>query len=200
MQAAHPALPCFELDHPATQEVKLKVREVTPPDAAPVLIPADLTGVSPAELLRAETRFRVERPTLFIAEGLLMYLPPARVESLFQELAAFAAPGSRFALTWMVANPDRPLTFHQSSRAIGWWLRWRREPFQWELPRDQVDSFAEAHGWHLAAMSSPEEIRRRFLSPHGLENESLAEGESVALLVKGDQKDQPINESPALPA
>ena len=170
------AVDSFELDHPATQAIKRRALA-----DGPVLVAADLSHESVAVVLRAEPRFAANRPTLFIAEGLLMYLPAARVAALFGELAALSAPGSRFAFTFMEARPGQPLAFHNASRLIAWWLAWRGESFRWGLGRDAAGAFVAQHGWQLAALSSPEEMRRRFLAPHGLDRLPLAIGESVAL-------------------
>lgn len=170
------AATCFELDHPATQSIKSRAFA-----DGPTLVPADLLHESVAEALRIQPRFSTDRPTLFIAEGLLMYLPPTRVAALFRDIATLAAPGSRFAFTFMEARPGHPLAFHNGSRFIAWWLRWRGEPFRWGLERAFAAAFAAEHGWDLAALSSPEELRRRFLAPHGLDRQPLAIGESVAI-------------------
>lgn len=167
---------CFEIDHPATQVIKRRAIA-----EGPVLMAADLMHASVAEALRAQPRFAVNQPTLYIAEGLLMYLPPARVAELFREIAALSAPGSRFAFTFMEARPGRRIAFHNERRIIGWWLRWRGESFRWALARTDVEAFAAQHGWELASLSSPEELRRRFLTPAGLGDAPLATGESVAM-------------------
>ena len=167
---------CFELDHPATQAIKLRALA-----DGPTLVAADLAHESVAKVLRAVPRFAADQPTLFIAEGLLMYLSPARVAALFRALAALAAPGSRFAFTFVEARPGRPLAFHHASRGIAWWLGWRVEPFRWGVERDEVGAFVAQHGWQLAALSSPGEMRARLLAPHGLDQQPLAIGESVAL-------------------
>ena len=167
---------CFELDHPATQSIKRRAFA-----DGPTLVPADLSYESVAEVLRAQPRFATNRATLFIAEGLLMYLPPTRVAVLFRDITAISAPGSRFALTFMEARPGQPPVFQSASRFIAWWLRWRGESFRWGLDRDDAGAFAAQHGWQLAAVSSPEELRRRFLAPHGLDGQPLAIGESVAI-------------------
>lgn len=167
---------CFEMDHPATQAIKRRAG-----GAGPVLVAADLLHGSVAELLRAQAQFVPDQPTLYVAEGLLMYLPPARVAELFREIAALSAPGSRFAFTFMEARPDRPIGFHNQRRLIDWWLRWRAEVFHWVLARPDVETFASQHGWRLASLSTPEELRRRFLTPAGLGAAPLATGESVAM-------------------
>jgi methyltransferase (TIGR00027 family) len=170
----------FEIDHPATQAIKARVL-----DGEPVLLAADLLDASPARVLAAEPRYDAEQPAMFVAEGLLMYLPPARVAELFAELAAFSAPGSRFAFTFMEARPGKPLGFCNGRRVVNWWLRVRGEPFRWGLARADAESFLARHGWRPAALSSPEEMRRSFLEPHGLAGAPLAIGESVALAYRG---------------
>lgn len=167
---------CFELDHPATQVIKRRAIA-----EGPVLMAADLMHASVAEALRAQPRFATNQPTLYVAEGLLMYLPPDRVAELFREMAALSAPGSRFVFTFMEARPGRRIAFHNERRIIGWWLRWRGESFRWALARTDVEAFAAQHGWELASLSSPEELRRRFLTPAGLGDAPLATGESVAM-------------------
>jgi methyltransferase (TIGR00027 family) len=168
---------CFELDHPATQAIKRRVAA-----ERPVLVAADLLHASVAELLQAQPQFDAQEPTLYVAEGLLMYLPPARVAELFREIAGLAAPRSQFAFSFMEARPGHRIAFHGEHAVIGWWLRRRSEVFQWALARENVAAFAAQNGWQLASLSSPEELRRRFLTPAGLADAPLATGESVALL------------------
>ncbi len=167
---------CFELDHPATQAIKRRAFV-----QGPVLIAVDFLHQSVAQALRAQPRFATDQPTLYIAEGLLMYLPPARVAALFREVAALSAPGSRFAFTFMEARAGKRIAFHSSGRINDWWLRSRGESFCWALPRTSVKDFSAQHGWELTTLSSPEELRDRFLVPHGLGHAPLAIGESVAM-------------------
>ncbi len=167
---------CFEIDHPATQGIKRRV------DMGGVrLIAADLGQESPVEALRGDGRYAMEAPTFFVAEGLLMYLEAGRVGRLFEDLAGCAAAGSRFAFSFMEERPGRGLGFEGGSGVVDWWLRWRGEPFRWGLRRDEVGEFAARRGWEVAEVSTPEELRRRYLTPNGLGGERLAIGESVAL-------------------
>lgn len=56
-------------------------------------VPADLGGPEWRAALAA-AGFDAGKPTVWLAEGLLMYLEPARVEALLRELAGLSAPGS----------------------------------------------------------------------------------------------------------
>jgi methyltransferase (TIGR00027 family) len=167
---------CLELDHPASAAFKRGAF----PDG-PELVEADLMQTSAADALRAHPRFDANQPTLFIAEGLLMYLSPARGASLFSELATVAAPGSRFAFSFMEARAGHRIGFHNSRHLVDGWLRWRGEPFRWALGRAEMEPFLAQHGWNLTAVGSPEEMRRRYLAPLGLDKAPLAMGEPVAL-------------------
>ncbi len=169
-------VPCFELDHPATQSL---MRELMADDLT--LVPVDLVQGSVAEALTDQAGFASGRATLFIAEGLLMYLPERRVAALLRELATVGGHGSRCVFSFMETHPGSAVGFFESSPVIKWWLRWRGEPFQWGLFRQDAGSFLSDLGWRLLELSSPEELRRRFLAPHRLEQEPLAVGESVAL-------------------
>jgi methyltransferase (TIGR00027 family) len=176
------ACACLELDHPASQALKRSAFA-----DGPALVAADLSNASVADALRAQPRFDASQRTLFIAEGLLMYLSPARGALLFSEIASVAAPGSRFAFSFMEARPGCRIGFHNSRHIVDAWLRWRGEPLRWALARTDLNAFAAQHGWELTALSSPEEMRQRFLAPHGLANAPLATGESVALACRAAQ-------------
>jgi len=177
----HGVANCFEIDRPMTQAIKRRAF-----GEAPNFLAADLLSASVAEALAQDPRYSPDQPTLFIAEGLLMYLPADHVGKLFRELASFGANRCRFVFTFMEERPGKPLAFHNASRVVGWWLGARGEPFRWGVARAEAHAFVRNHGWHLAAMSSPEELRSRFLNSHGLAGEPLAIGESIALAYLGD--------------
>jgi methyltransferase (TIGR00027 family) len=169
---------CFELDHPDTQALKNRVGG----ERSPTLIATDLLHDSPIAALRAQPAFDERQATLFIAEGLFLYLPPYRVTELFRDRATLPAPGNRLAFTFMEVRPGQRLGFHEERRVIDWWLRWRGEPYRWGLAPEDLPAFATEQGWQVVTRCSSEDLRRRFLVPHGLESALLAAGESVALL------------------
>lgn len=174
---AHGAVTAFELDHPATQRLKHTAALA----AAPVLLPADFTRELPDALLTATPGFDSSRPTAFVAEGLLMYFPPERVDELLSSVSRVAAPESRLVFTFMESRPDRAPGFRGGHRLVDAWLRQRREPFRWSIAREEIPSLLERHGWRLEHLSSPAELRARFLAAPAFDPLPLAEGESIAL-------------------
>ncbi|MEV0671053.1 class I SAM-dependent methyltransferase [Mycobacterium sp. NPDC050441] len=91
----------FEVDQPAVLE--FKSRTLTDLGAEPAAelhtVPIDLRDDWPAAL-RANG-FDPKTPTAWIAEGLLIYLPPEAQDRLFDNITALSAPGSRLATEHM---------------------------------------------------------------------------------------------------
>ena len=174
---AHGAATAFELDHPATQQLK----RTSGLPQAPVLLPVDFTREMPDTVLAAAAGFDASRPTAFVAEGLLMYFPPQRVVELISSVSRIAAPESRLVFTFMESHPDRAHGFSGGHRLADAWLRNRREPFRWSIARANIPSFLERHGGRLEHLSSPAELRARFLAAPAFDPLVLAAGESIAL-------------------
>ncbi|MGB5745547.1 MAG: SAM-dependent methyltransferase [Desulfobacterales bacterium] len=90
-------LKVFEVDHPVTQQVKVeKIKEVfgTLPEYVtyvPVVFGADRFD---RKLL--ENGYNPKLKTLFIVEGLLMYVPPAAVDGLLSFVVNASGPESSF--------------------------------------------------------------------------------------------------------
>lgn len=88
----------FELDQP--QVLEFKDRVLAEHDATPTSdrreIAVDLRDDWPAALLAAG--FDPEVPTAWSAEGLIIYLPSAAQDLLFERVVALSAPGSQVAV------------------------------------------------------------------------------------------------------
>jgi methyltransferase (TIGR00027 family) len=171
-----PAVHFFELDHPATQ-----VRKQRTLGAAVNLtfLSVDLAIDSPDAVLRACPAFSPEKTTLFIAEGLLMYFQEKRVAALLRELATLTRPPSEMLFTFMEQAPDSSINFRGEHAAVGWWLRWRREPFQWGLVRAALPDFLQRCGLQFTALADHDVLRTQILAPLGLAELPLACGECL---------------------
>jgi len=86
----------FELDQPQVLEFKRQTLEGVTPKATRREVAVDLRGDWPTAL--RDSGFRVEEPSAWIAEGLLIYLPAAAQDQLFRGIDALACPGSHLAL------------------------------------------------------------------------------------------------------
>ncbi|MGW4098928.1 class I SAM-dependent methyltransferase [Mycobacterium sp. NPDC004974] len=107
----------FEVDQPAVLE--FKSRTLTGLGAEPAAelhtVPVDLRDDWPKAL--RDNGFDPRIPTAWIAEGLLIYLPPEAQDRLLENITALSAPGSRLATEHMDAAS---LTEKWSERVTQW--------------------------------------------------------------------------------
>lgn len=171
-----PAVRFFELDHPATQAPKRAALRV---EANFTFLAADLATESPAAALRTCPAFSTARPTLFLAEGLLMYFPEKRVTALLRALVALTLPPATVLFSFMTQAPGGAITFRGEHAAVSWWLRRQREPFQWGITRAALPAFLRSCGLQLAALADHDVLRDQILAPLGLAELPLARGECL---------------------
>jgi methyltransferase (TIGR00027 family) len=180
----HPSVHFLEADHPATQAVKRTALEragYLGPNFS--LAAMDFNRWTLGEALRARPEFRLDAPSLFLCEGVLMYLDPAAVDSLFAGLAALTCPSLRFAFTYMEPGPDGSIAFAGSRPVVKAWLRWRKEAFTWGLPRGGLEAFLASRGFALDRAADDSTLRELFLADGMAER--IASGEKLALATRG---------------
>lgn len=132
----------IEVDHPATQRDKRR----RAPGGGPVFVPADLLG-DDIEASLANAGLDPAVPTLFVVEGVTMYLHEAVVRHLLVSLAEVAAPESRLAVDFYPASrPEtgvhrRQLMLQKVARAGS------REGFRLGVDRQAAVELVAASGW-----------------------------------------------------
>jgi methyltransferase (TIGR00027 family) len=174
---AYPDLCCIEIDHPATQAGKLAAAGARGKGIH--YIGVDLAQHSLGSALAAHPEFRSDALTLFVAEGLLMYLPLDAVAALFAQMAA-AAPDSWVAFTWLEPLADGTPNFKHRSYLIDFWLWLRGEPFLSCWPRSGLAQFLGRAGYVLDGVNDSADLlgaARRALPHQGLP----AAGEYIGL-------------------
>lgn len=96
----------YEIDQP--QVIDFKTTTLAGIGAQPTAtwhpIPIDLRADWPAALLAAG--FDTSTPTAWLAEGLLIYLPPEAQDRLFDNITALSAPGSTIATEFVPGIVD----------------------------------------------------------------------------------------------
>ncbi|WP_460356606.1 SAM-dependent methyltransferase [Mycobacterium sp. ZZG] len=145
----------YEIDQPPV--IAFKTRVLAEAGVAPAVerrtVGIDLREDWPAALRAAG--FDPGRPTAWIAEGLLIYLPPDAQDRLLDNITALSAPGSRLA------------TEHMDAKALtGEWAkamteRARRHGSDVDLselfysgPRASATEYLGARGWQTELVSS----------------------------------------------
>ena len=166
----------FEVDHPGTQATRRKVHD----EGQPIFVPVDLASDSLADALRASPSFDPAASTLFVAEGLIMYLRPDRVDALLQDVTSGAA-ARRIVVT--VVTPDRTgeVRLHSQRWVVDRCMRWLEEPFVWGEDKATLRCTLERYGLHVESIVSTMELRDRVLPESARRRMPRITGEVVAV-------------------
>lgn len=172
----------IEIDHPATQDAKRKAIEKRNLAGNNLhFVALDLSEKSLSDILGESNIFEADVKTLFIAEGLLMYLEPDEIHNLFDFVRANSAENSLFAFTFMECGANGRIGFRNSSALVDLWLKMKGEPFRWGLKAGELNSFLAERNFSFQSLDFAETFRRKYLSSPELENLPLAEGESLCV-------------------
>ena len=154
LRYAKPGVRWVEVDHPATQRDKLTRLGRLGVDASGVgFAAADFTTDPVAARLRAAGLDPAE-PSLFLLEGVAVYLEQDVLERLLDQLREVAAPGSQLAISVSVSRPgDATRTrFQATVAAMG-------EPARSALSADQAGVLLARTGWHLRGQGASPRAR-----------------------------------------
>ncbi len=155
----------FEIDQPMVLEYKSETLAAhgASPSADRREVPIDLRQDWPAALKSAG--FDAGRPTAWLAEGLLMYLPADAQDRLFAQVTELSAPGSRIAAESMgIQADDRRERMRERFAAIT--AQMDIEPMDIteltyeDADRAEVADWLDANGWRSEAIASQDEMRR----------------------------------------
>jgi methyltransferase (TIGR00027 family) len=140
----------FELDHPMTQADKAE-RLRAMGAAGPILVPCDFQTDSVADVLAASGH-DAAGPTLFLCEGLLVYLDRQACLRLLAGAASRAAPGSTLAASLATCDPTAPAaevlaTANARRRTAA------AEPWRTILPPDEHLALLADAGWTVTAVT-----------------------------------------------
>lgn len=154
LRFAHPSVRFFEVDQPATQEDKRR-RFATLGVAASAItyVPHDIThGGLPGALAAAgHTR---DRASLFICEGLLLYLTTPVIEELLRYLRASAPPSSQLALSAREQLPRASAIAGVRQEGQRLLLAVIGEPRRSLFSAGQLDELLERSGWKTVHAST----------------------------------------------
>jgi methyltransferase (TIGR00027 family) len=152
---------CFELDLEAVLAFKAEVLAAAgaTPACERVTLAADLLADDWPRLL-LDSGFRPEAPTVWIAEGLLIYFSQAENDRLLDQIGALAGPGHRLSIT--SSRPDRPLRPGTAPAATGTGLLHDPDSvialWRWGGLSDPAAWLAD-HGWKAEIYDREERAR-----------------------------------------
>jgi methyltransferase (TIGR00027 family) len=156
----------FEVDHPVTQKNKLKKLErILRSDGLPgyiTFVPVDFTCDALAARL-PEYGYSEQVKTLFIWEGVTMYLDAPSVDSIMAFIANHSAPGSAIVFDYMCKQPVLP------KRDIGillvsFFRSLFNERRSFKIETDQIKPFLTSRGFNQVRNVTAADLRARYFT------------------------------------
>lgn len=151
----------FEVDHPATQKRKLERLKGSAQDHV-TFVSVDLAQ-TPLEQALDQAGFDRTQKTLFLWEGVSMYLPEAAVARALETMASMGTGnwvGFDFVLRAAV-DGSREVYGGAEIRAE---VKSRGEPFTWGIDPDELPAFLARFGLKLQRLMSPDDAHREYLT------------------------------------
>ena len=117
-----------------------------------------------------EAGFDPDRPTAWIAEGLLGYLPPDAQDRLLDNITALSTAGSRFATESIAGRDDLDEeAIKERMKAVS--ARWREHGFDLDMTeliyfgdRNEAAEYLKSHSWEIIGRTN-----RELFADYGLE-------------------------------
>src|SRR6201997_1240193 len=156
----------YELDQPQVVEFKTTTLAGigAEPTATRRTVPIDLRQDWPAAL--QEAGLDIAAPTAWLAEGLLIYLPPEAQDRLFDNITALSVPGSTVATEFVPGiidfDGERAREMSASLREHGIDVDMASLVYAGE--RNHVVEYLGAKGWHVEGVT-----RTELFQHHGIE-------------------------------
>jgi methyltransferase (TIGR00027 family) len=163
----------YEIDQP--QVIEFKTTTLAGIGAAPTAtrrtIPIDLRQDWPAALTAAG--LDTTAPTAWLAEGLLIYLPPEAQDRLFDNITALSAPGSTVATEFVPSiidfDPDRVSQMATTFREHG--LDMDMASLVYTGQRNHVVDYLKGNGWDAEGVTRAELFRRNGIDAPAVEDD-----------------------------
>jgi methyltransferase (TIGR00027 family) len=152
----------FEVDHPATQAYKRrKATALTPVARSITFVPVDFESTSLAESL-SRTEFRADQPTVWVWEGVVMYLTDEAVRATLADIAHCSAPGSTLIANYHTPHSKPADGEHRIRRVL---LTLWREPQIGQRTTDAIHEWVRRAGFAVVSDTDPLEWARRLGTP-----------------------------------
>lgn len=152
----HPEVNFIEIDHPATQKEKAKSLEEhnTKGDNLHFLS-VDFSHQDLKTRLTEFAGFDSTRPTLFICEGVMMYLDLTAVDVLFDSIRSLTGSGSEFVFSTL---EPRGSAKNSVPGILYFHLKFIGEPIVWDIDSAAMPQFIEQRNCEVCSIAGRDEL------------------------------------------
>ncbi len=155
----------FELDVPVTQNAKIeRFREkgvITPENL--VLIPINFEKQSIGDRLK-ESGFETNKKSLFILEGLTMYLQPEAVDQIFKIIQGYSGSGSKIVFDYIYASVLRKENLYYGEEDMLRRVSRVNEAWVFGIEKGSINEFLSKYGFEAVCHLDANDLEDRFFN------------------------------------
>jgi methyltransferase (TIGR00027 family) len=158
----------FELDSPVTQQAKekqLAERGIVRP-VNNIYIPIDFNSEDAKGKLQ-EYGFELNKKSMFILEGLIMYLNSESVDNTFQLIHDLSAPGSKAIFDCIFSSVLREEFRFYGEKEIYSRIMKGHEPWVFAIEEGHVEEFLQERNFRLVDYMDSNTIEKRYFNNNG---------------------------------
>jgi methyltransferase (TIGR00027 family) len=155
----------FELDLPRTQEPKRRIlarKGIALPESL-VMAPIDFNTESLPEVLDA-AGYRADQRTLFLWEGVAMYLTSEAVDATLAFVCDASAAGSRICFDYVRGSVLRQEHRYYGEAEIYATVSRAGEGWTFGIEEGEIEAFLSERGFDLVSHLAPPDLQRRYLT------------------------------------
>ncbi|MES0490845.1 MAG: class I SAM-dependent methyltransferase [Leptospirales bacterium] len=157
----YPEVNLIEIDHPATHKVKkdaLQAMEQIPKNLH--MLDIDFNKDSLENGLQEFAHFDSKLQTIYIIEGVLMYLDEEKITTLFNAMKAVSKNGFRLIFTFITPDGEGKYTH---GPLLGLYLKIKNEPLNWKINYENLKKFMSRNNIPLLSVVKSEEILKELM-------------------------------------
>ena len=169
----------FEVDHPATQQAKLK-KLVKIFDGVPqhVTYVAIDFNTQTLEQRLSECGYDEHAKTLFIWQGVTQYLTPESVDSTLAFVASHSGPGSSITFDYMYTSLLDGTVKRGEVNSMQRYRHMTGEGFKFGIPEGTIEAFMQQRGFCRIRNASHQDFKRLYFSGVN-QNRAVAAGYAI---------------------
>ncbi len=164
----------FELDAPITQNAKLDQLKRRGIEINPniIFIPIDFNKESIGSKL-IEAGFKKNRISLFILEGLTMYLTNEAVNSTFKLIEDFSGVGSEIVFDYIYASVLRRENIYYGEKGIFDTVMKANEAWSFGIEKGQIEAFLKNYNFTLIENNNSEDLENKYFRNRNGDNKLI---------------------------
>ena len=175
----------FEVDHPATQAVKLaRLSRLGGPEAGAGFVPVAV-DFERERVVDGLSRVPFERQarTLFAWQGVVYYLSSDAIEETLRDVAELAAPGSELIFDFLLPQRVLPGNSGRVQSFARLFTSRLGEQYVSYHTHDEIRALAQRHGFDIVDIHGDRDLERTYLQPRA-DGLSVMRGFGIAHLRK----------------